>query len=91
MYLKNLHYTIKYKPMIQPIQPINTQQVTNYMHLQPLVAAVISNADKLPKTSLPTEIPGTVQSNTHNIPSATIYNAHGIVTPHTPNSLIAYA
>ena len=75
------------------IVPINvvSPQVSNYVGLQPLHAATMTNTDKLPKTSLPTELPGTVQSNTHNIAPVVTYNAHGILDAKTPNSLIAYA
>lgn len=75
---------------IQPIA-ITTPQVSNYMGIQPLIAAATVAADDLPKTSLPTEVPGTVQENTHNIPQVVIYNVHGILNTKNPNSLIAYA
>ena len=51
---------------IPPIA-ITSPQVSNYMAVQPLVAAVVNVSDSLPKTSLPTEIPGTVQSKANNI------------------------
>jgi hypothetical protein len=72
--------------------PINvvSPQVSNYMGIQPLHAAIMTNTDKLPDTALPTEILGTVQSNTHNIDPVVTYNAHGILDAKTPNALIAY-
>jgi len=75
------------------IAPINvvSPQVSNYVGLQPLHAAVLTNTDTLPKTALPTELPGTVQENTHNIAPVVTYNAHGIINAKTPNALIAYA
>ena len=73
--------------------PINVvdPQVSRYVGLQPLHAATMTNTDKLPQTSLPTELPGTVQSNTHNIAPVVTYNAHGVLNSKTPNALIAYA
>ena len=70
---------------------ITSPQVANYMGVQPLIAATKTAADDLPKTSLPTEVPGTIQENTHNIPTVLTYNAHGILNTKNPNSLIAYA
>jgi hypothetical protein len=70
---------------------ITIPQVSTYMGVQPVLAATKTAADDLPKTSLPTEVPGTVQENTHNIPPVVTYNAHGILNTKNPNSLIAYA
>jgi hypothetical protein len=75
---------------IPPIA-ITSPQVSNYMAVQPLVAAVVNVSDSLPKTSLPTEIPGTVQSKANNIKPVILYNAHGILDMKNPNSLLAYA
>jgi hypothetical protein len=75
---------------IPPIA-ITSPQVSNYMAVQPLVAAVVNVSDSLPKTSLPTEIPGSVQSKTHNIKPVVLYNAHGILDMKNPNTLLAYA
>jgi hypothetical protein len=75
---------------IEPISATSTQ-ISNYMALQPLAAAIVNASDSLPKTSLPTEIPGTVQANTNNIKPVTLYNAHGILDSKRPNALIAYA
>ena len=74
------------------IVPINVvdPQVSNYVGLQPLHAAILSSTDALPKNALPTDIPGTVQSNTHNIALVVTYNAHSILDAKTPNTLIAY-
>jgi hypothetical protein len=73
--------------------PINVvdPQVSGYVGIQPLHAATMTNTNKLPKTALPTELPGTVQENTHNIAPVVTYNAHGIINAKTPNALIAYA
>jgi hypothetical protein len=70
---------------------ITSPQVSNYMGVQPLIAATKTAAGDLPKTSLPTEVPGTIQENAHNIPTVLTYNAHGILNTNNPNSLIAYA
>jgi hypothetical protein len=74
------------------IAPINvvSPQVSDYVGLQPLHAAILSNTDTLPKNALPTEIPGTVQENTHNIAPVVTYNAHGLLDAKTPNTLIVY-
>jgi hypothetical protein len=50
---------------------------------------LMNSMDKLPKNSLPSETNGTVQQNFGTTPPPTIYNAHGIVTPSSPNTLIA--
>jgi hypothetical protein len=77
--------------MITPIQPINPQ-VNRYTALQPLVAAVIDINNNLPKTSLPTEVPGTLQSNTRSIPAVTLYNQYGVIVKNTnPSNLLARA
>lgn len=72
--------------------PINvvSPQVSNYMGIQPLHAAIMTNTDKLSDTALPTEILGTDQSNTHNIAPVVTYNAHGIINMKNPNALIVY-
>jgi hypothetical protein len=75
---------------ISPIS-VTSPQVSNYMAVQPLVAAIVNVSNLLPKTSLPTEIPGTVQANTNNIKPVTLYNAHGILDMKRPNALLAYA
>ena len=77
--------------MITPIQPINPQ-VNNYTALQPLVAAIVNINDSLPKTSLPTEVPGSLQSNTRSIPVVTLYTQHGTIAKTvSQGNLIAYA
>ena len=75
------------------VAPINTTnpQVSNYNATMPLIAFLKQSNDSNPKTSLPTEVPGTVQENTHPIPEVTLYNAHGIINSKRPNSLIGYA
>jgi len=76
---------------ITPITSIS--QTSNYMQIQPLMAALKSQSDQLPKNSLPTDYMGSIQQNAEQAanPKLTIYNTHGIVTPSSPNSLIAYA
>jgi len=78
--------------MITPTSPISPQ-VSNYMALEPLVKAVVNVNDSLPKTSLPTEVPGSVLSNTHLIvPPITLYTEHGhIAKIAREGTLIAYA
>jgi hypothetical protein len=61
------------------IAPISSvYQVASYMQLRPLVKAVVDSLDRMPKTSLPTEIPGTVQSHAR-MPAVTLYTQHGEV------------
>ena len=55
------------------------------------MASLKAGNDNLPKSSLPSETQGTIQSNTHLLPKVTLYNAHGILSKTNPNSLIAYA
>jgi len=49
--------------------------------------------DQLPKNSLPVDSMGTIQSRAEQIahPQLSIYNAHGIVTPNSPNTLLVHA
>ena len=77
--------------MISIVQPINSQ-VNNYTALQPLVAAIVNINDSLPKTSLPTEVPGSLQSNTNPIPSVTLYTEYGTIAKNNnQGNLIARA
>jgi hypothetical protein len=78
--------------MITPTYPISPQ-VSNYVALEPLVKAVVNINDNLPKSSLPTEVPGSLQSNTHLIvPPTTLYTEHGhIAKTAKEGTLIAYA
>ena len=65
-----------------------TSQVTSYDAIQPILAAIKASVDRNPKTSLPTETPGTVQANTHLISTpTTIYTEHGKIAPQ-PGNLI---
>ena len=57
--------------------------------LNSILQALMQSMDHMPKNSLPIQTNGTVQQNFGTIPSPTLYNAHGIVTPQTPNTLIA--
>ena len=77
--------------MISIVQPVNLQ-VNNYTALQPLVAAIVNINDSLPKTSLPTEVPGSLQSNTNPIPSVTLYTEYGTIAKNNNHgNLIARA
>lgn len=61
---------------LTPILP--TSQVANHSAIQPIITAMKANNDKLPKTGLPTETPGTFQSNVQLISTpVTIYTEHG--------------
>jgi hypothetical protein len=71
---------------MQPVSSIN-----QYENLQPLMAAMKSQTDHLPKNGSPIDDLGTIQENVHSLPSVTLYNAHGILSKDKPNSLIAYA
>lgn len=68
-------------------------QVSSYVQLQPLVQAIIETNDGLPKTSLPTEVPGSVQSQTRLLPPVTLYTQHGKLVQKSPEpgNLIAHA
>ena len=57
--------------------------------LNSILQALMQSMDHMPKSSLPIETNGTVQQNFGNVPTPTLYNAHGIVTPQNPNTLIA--
>jgi hypothetical protein len=70
----------------------SVRQVASYMQLKPLVRAVVESNDSLPKTSLPLEIPGSVQSQAKLLPPVTLYTQHGKIAKSTePGNLIAYA
>lgn len=75
------------------VQPIaSVRQVAQHSVIRPLARAVVESFDRLPKTSLPTEIPGSVQSQTRLLPPVTIYTQHGRIAKSTePGNLIAYA
>lgn len=75
------------------VVPISTvRQVSNYVAMQPLIAAIVDVNDNLPKTSLPTESPGSVQQNTHLLPAVSIYDNYGrLVKSQDKGNLIAYA
>jgi hypothetical protein len=65
-----------------------TTQVANHSAIQPILGAMKANNDKLPKTGLPTEDPGTIQENTHLISTpVTIYTEHGKIAQ-GPGNLI---
>lgn len=65
-----------------------TSQVANYTAVRPIFAAIRASNDQMPKTGLPTEEPGTVQSNTHLISTpVTIYTEHGRIAQ-GPGNLI---
>jgi hypothetical protein len=55
-----------------------TSQVANHSAIRPIISAMKASNDKLPKTGLPTEAPGTIQENTNLISTpVTIYTEHG--------------
>jgi hypothetical protein len=67
--------------------------VSNYLELKPIMAAMKSGNDHMPKNTLPSDTNGTIQENAEEkkLPKVTLYNAHGILTKTDPNSLIGYA
>lgn len=71
----------------------STTQVSDSIAIQPLIAAMQTSNNKLPKNSLPINTEGTIQENAEKaaVPEVTLYNAHGIVNRNKPNALIAYA
>lgn len=79
--------------MITPVTPIaSNNQVNEYTQLAALLAALKSSSDKLPKTSLPTELPGTVQEGVSLLPPVTIYTDHGkLAVNKTSGNLLGYA
>lgn len=76
------------------VQPIaSVYQVAQHSAIRPLVRAVVESFDRMPKTSLPTEIPGSVQSQARLLPPVTLYTEHGRLVRRSadPGNLIAYA
>ena len=76
---------------IAPIASIH--QVAQHSAIRPLIRAVTESFDRMPKTSLPTEIPGSVQSQARLLPPVTLYTEHGRLVRRSaePGNLIAYA
>jgi hypothetical protein len=74
--------------MISPSEPV--KQVNAYIQLSPLMFSLKNSNDSLLKNLLPENTLGTIQENTHLLPSVTLYNSHGILDSKNPNSLIAY-
>lgn len=73
-------------------QVMSVRQLAAYNSTTPLIRAIVETNDTLPNTSLPTEIPGTVQAQTRLLPPVTIYTQHGKIAKSTePGNLIAYA
>ena len=72
---------------VSPVNPISS----SYNFFQPLILAIHNSADKLPKTSLPTEIPGTVQAASQLLPPVTIYTQHGTIQKRPLGRLLGYA
>jgi hypothetical protein len=65
-----------------------TTQVANHSAIQPIIGAMKATNDKLPKTGLPTEDPGSIQSNIQLISTpVTIYTQHGRIAQ-GPGNLI---
>ena len=77
--------------MLTPTTPVI--QVSDSIAIQPLLAAMQTNNDRLPSNSLPVNTEGTIQENAEKAatPEVTLYNAHGVVYRNKPNALIAYA
>lgn len=70
----------------------STPQVSNYVQIQPIMAAMKAGSDHLPKSGSPLATEGgIIENELHSAKESTLYNSHGIVTPNKPNSLIAYA
>ena len=61
------------------------------IQVTPLLQSMLARNDQRPKTGLPTETEGTVIENAQLLPEVTLYNAHGILTKRSPNTLVAYA
>lgn len=61
----------------------------NNIQSQSILNILLNSMDHMPKNTLPIDTQGTVQQNFSSQPTPTIYNAHGIVTPNSPNTLIA--
>lgn len=77
--------------MTTPVTPIaSSSQVNSYTQLAPLMRSLQSSNDSLPKSSLPSEIPGTVQQDTHLLPPVTVYTNHGKLAA-SPGKLLGYA
>ena len=63
-----------------------TTQVANHSAIQPIIGAMKATNDRLPKTGLPTEDPGSIQENTHLISTpVTIYTEHGTIAKRSGN------
>ena len=77
--------------MLTPTTPVT--QVSDTVAIQPLIAAMQSNNNRLPSNSLPVNTEGTIQENAEKAatPEVTLYNANGLVNRNKPNALIAYA
>lgn len=63
-----------------------TTQVANHSAIQPIIGAMKASNDRLPKTGLPTEDPGSIQSNIQLISTpVTIYTEHGTIAKRSGN------
>jgi hypothetical protein len=60
-------------------------------NLTPILQALTQSMEMTPIKTNPLNTYGSVQQNFSHIDAGTLYNAHGIVSPSTPNTLIAYA
>jgi len=70
------------------ITPISSNQS---IYLTPITQAIFQAETTInTHNSSPVQSFGTIQENQHLLPKTTIYNSHGIVSPNSPNSLIAY-
>jgi hypothetical protein len=64
----------------------------NSIYLTPILEALNKSTKTIDNNSYtPSATLGTVQQNFGSSSGVSLYNAHGIVTPSTPNTLIAYA
>lgn len=61
------------------------------IYMTPILAALKQANTIIEKPTNPIQSYGTIQENFSSSSHPTIYNAHGIVTPNSPNTLIARA
>ena len=61
------------------------------IYMTPILAALKQANTIIENPTNPIQSYGTIQENFGSSPKPTIYNAHGIVTPNSPNTLIARA
>lgn len=59
------------------------------IYLTPILDALKKSMQMTSPQNNPVQSYGTIQQNFGSTSSPTLYNAHGIVTPNNPNTLIA--